>query len=141
MKILLASTVILLACTLCPAQDKAITVWPKGVPPGDIKQHLDFGDHILFISHRDKSGRVEVHQNKADVMVIQSGTATFVSGGEIVDPVTTAPHELQGSSIRGGVKRTVGPGDVIEVPVGLPHQFLLAPGTQITYLVVKIVKQ
>lgn len=140
MKIFLASLVLFLACAPSPAQDKTITVWPKGVPPGDITQHLDFGDHILFISHRDKSGRVEVHQNKADVMVIQSGTATFVSGGEVIDPVKTAPNEIQGSSLRGGVGRTVGPGDVIEVPVGLPHQFLLAPGDQITYLVVKVVK-
>jgi mannose-6-phosphate isomerase-like protein (cupin superfamily) len=141
MKTFLASLALFLACASSPAQNKTITVWPKGVPPGDIKQHLDFGDHILFISHRETSGRVEVHLKKADVMVIQSGTATFVSGGEVVDPVKTAPDELQGASLRGGVERSVSPGDVIEVPVGLPHQFLLAPGSQITYLVVKIVKQ
>lgn len=141
MRLFLACFALLLACASSPAQDKTITVWPKGVPPGDITQHADFGNHILSISHRDKSGRVEVHQNKADVLVIQSGTAKFVSGGEVIDPVKTAPNELQGSSIRGGVERTVGPGDVIEVPVGLPHQFLLAPGAQITYLVVKVVQQ
>jgi mannose-6-phosphate isomerase-like protein (cupin superfamily) len=140
MKTLLASLAVVLACAPATAQDKTITLWPKGVPPGGITQRADFGDHIIFISHRDKSGRVEVHQNKADVMVIQSGSATFVSGGEVLDPVKTAPDEIQGSSLRGGVGRTVGPGDVIEVPVGLPHQFLLAPGEQITYLVVKVVK-
>jgi hypothetical protein len=30
---------------------------------------------------------------------------------------------------------------VIEIPPGVPHQFLLAPGTQITYLVVKVIKR
>jgi len=29
---------------------------------------------------------------------------------------------------------------VIEIPAGVPHQFFIAPGTQITYLVVKVVK-
>lgn len=140
MKMFFASLTVLLACAAAPAQNKSITVWPKGVPPGGITQRADFGDHIIFISHRDKSGRVEVHQNKADVMVIQSGSATFVAGGQVIDPVKSAPDEIQGSSLHGGVGRTVSAGDVIEVPVGLPHQFLLAPGEQITYLVVKVVK-
>ena len=121
-------------------QTPGITVWPKGVPPEGITQKADFGDHILSISHREHSGRVEIHQNKADVIVIQSGTATLVSGGVPVDLVRTAPNELQGSSIKRGVSRTVKPGDIIEIPVGVPHQFLLTPGTQITYLVVKVVK-
>jgi mannose-6-phosphate isomerase-like protein (cupin superfamily) len=140
MKALLLSFALLLAAPWARSQDKTITVWPKGVPPGGITEKADFGDHILSISHRDKSGRVEVHQNKADVLVIQSGTATFVCGGQVEDPVQTAPGEIQGSLIHGGTGRTVGPGDVIEVPAGLPHQFLLAPGGHITYLVVKVVK-
>jgi mannose-6-phosphate isomerase-like protein (cupin superfamily) len=73
-------------------------------------------------------------------MVIQSGTATLVFGGEVIDPAPTAPNEIQGSGIRDGQRRTVSPGDVIEIPAGLPHQFLLTPGTQITYLVVKVVQ-
>jgi mannose-6-phosphate isomerase-like protein (cupin superfamily) len=122
------------------AQGGSITVWPKGVPP-TAGARADFGDHTLSISHREGNGRVEVHQNKADVIVVQSGTATLVTGGEVVDPVTTGPNEIQGASIKGGVSRTVAVGDVIEIPAGVPHQFFIAPGTQITYLVVKVVKQ
>jgi mannose-6-phosphate isomerase-like protein (cupin superfamily) len=77
---------------------------------------------------------------KADVIVIQTGTATLVTGGEVIDPKDTGPNEIQGAGIKGGVKREVGPGDVIEIPAGVPHQFFIAPGTQITYLVVKVVK-
>ena len=132
----------LLGCSAAMAQDAGgITVWPKGVPPGGIKERADFGDHLLEISHRESDGRVELHKVKADVMVIQTGTATLVTGGEVIDPVTTGPNEIQGSGIKGGVKHAVGPGDVIEIPAGVPHQFLLAPGTQITYLVVKVVKR
>jgi mannose-6-phosphate isomerase-like protein (cupin superfamily) len=121
--------------------DGGITVWPKGVPPGGITQKADFGDYLLEISHREVSGKVEVHQVKADVIVIQTGTATLVTGGDVIDPTPTAPNEIQGSSIKGGVSRQVGPGDIIEIPPGVPHQFLLATGTQITYLVVKEIKK
>jgi mannose-6-phosphate isomerase-like protein (cupin superfamily) len=130
-----------LASTSAFAQSNSITVWSKGVPPGGITQKADFGNHILSISHRIANGRAELHKTKADVMIIQSGTATLVSGGEVIDPVVTAPNEIQGSGIKGGEKRTVGPGDAIEIPVGVPHQFFLAPGTQITYLLVKIINR
>jgi mannose-6-phosphate isomerase-like protein (cupin superfamily) len=95
----------------------------------------------MAIAHREVNGRVEVHQNKADVIVVQPGSATLVTGGEVVDPVTTAPNEIQGSSIQGGATRTVGVGGVIEIPAGVPHQFFIEPGGQITYLIVKVVRK
>lgn len=132
-----------LGCSVAAAQapDGGITLWPKGMPPGGIAVRADFGDHLLEISHREVSGKVEQHQVKADVIVIQTGTATLITGGEMLDPTPTGPNELQGTSIRGGVKHDVGPGDVIEIPPGVPHQFILAPGTQITYLVVKVIRK
>jgi mannose-6-phosphate isomerase-like protein (cupin superfamily) len=141
MRILGLTLAMAMGCTTAWAQDGGITVWPKGVPPGGITQKADFGDHLLEISHREVSGKVEVHQVKADVIVIQTGTATLVTGGDVIDPTPTGPNEIQGTSVKGGVSRQIGPGDVIEIPPGVPHQFLLAPGTQITYLVVKVVKK
>ena len=122
------------------ASGGGITVWKNGVPPGGLTQKAEFGDHLLEISHRETSGQAELHKIKADVMVIQQGRATLLTGGEVMDPKDTEPNEIRGSGIKGGVKHDVGPGDVIEIPAGVPHQFLLAPGTQITYLVVKVVK-
>jgi mannose-6-phosphate isomerase-like protein (cupin superfamily) len=127
-------------CSAVLAQDGGITVWPKGMPPGGIKERADFGDHLLEISHREVDGKCELHKVKADVIVIQTGTATLVTGGEVINPKDTGANEIQGSGIKGGVTRTVAPGDVIEIPAGVPHQFFLAPGAQITYLVVKVVK-
>jgi mannose-6-phosphate isomerase-like protein (cupin superfamily) len=122
-------------------QDGGITIWPKGVPPAGTTR-AKFGDtHAMMISHRVVTGRVEVHQAVADVVVVQSGTATLVTGGEVVDPLTTGPNEIGGSSIKGGVSRTVSAGDVYEIPAGVPHQYLLAPGGQITCLLVKVMKQ
>jgi hypothetical protein len=129
-----------LLCSTAWAQDGGITVWPKGIPPVGTPR-ADFGDHNMAISHREVNGRVEVHQNKADVIVVQTGSATLVTGGEVVDPVTTGPNEIQGSSIKGGAKRVLGVGDVVEIPAGVPHQFFIEPGGQITYLIVKTVRK
>jgi mannose-6-phosphate isomerase-like protein (cupin superfamily) len=67
-------------------------------------------------------------------MIVQSGEATLVVGNDIVDAKNTSPTEVRGSSIRNGIERKVSAGDVINMPAGLPHQFLLEPGKQITYI-------
>jgi mannose-6-phosphate isomerase-like protein (cupin superfamily) len=140
MRLSLLLLALVLPSTAVLAQSGTITVWPNGVPPGGISQKADFGNHLLEIMHREKDGRAELHKTKVDVMVIQAGSATLVYGGKVIDPAPTAPNEIQGSGIEGGQRRSVSPGDIIQIPAGLPHQFLLAPGTQITYLVVKVVQ-
>jgi len=122
-----------------PPANNEVLFWPHGVPPEGIDHKDTFANHGLQISHRDKSGNVEVHLTKTDVMVIQSGTATLLYGGEGVGMHTTLPNELQGTSLTGAASRRVSAGDVIHIPTGVPHQFILAPGETITYLVVKIV--
>jgi hypothetical protein len=67
-------------------------------------------------------------------MIVQSGEATLVVGTDIVDAKNTSPTEIRGTSIRNGMERKVSAGDVINMPAGLPHQFLLEPGKQITYI-------
>jgi len=142
MKLILMG-VLALAASVSVAQQavatSGVTLWQKGIPRQGIGQKDDYGNHIVSISHREKNGFVEVHETKADVMIIQSGTATLVVGGKVLNLHRTEPNELQGSGIEGGQKFEVGPGDVIHIPIGVPHQYLLKPGTQITYLLVKIV--
>lgn len=125
--------------TAYPAAGTSVVIWPNGVPPQGLTHKEDFGNHAISISHREKDGRAELHETKADVLVIQSGEATLVYGGQVIDPKPTLPNEIQGSGIKGGITKTVKTGDVIHIPVGVPHQFLLAPGKQITYLVVKVI--
>jgi mannose-6-phosphate isomerase-like protein (cupin superfamily) len=102
---------------------------------------VGFGDFTVFEAHRDGNGRVEVHQTTADLMVVQSGGATLVTGGEVVDPVQTGPSEIGGSAIKGGVSRVLAVGDVVEIPPGVPHQYFIEKGGQITYLLVKVPKK
>jgi quercetin dioxygenase-like cupin family protein len=43
-----------------------------------------------------------------------------------------------GSSVRGGVEKRLKAGDVLHIPAKTPHQMLVEPGQQVTYMVVKI---
>jgi len=97
-----------------------------------------YGNHNFLMAHREGSGEAELHETQADVMVVESGEATLVVGGTVVDPKTTAPHEIRGPSIKGGEKKSLAAGDVVHIPVKVPHQMLVESGKQITYFVVKI---
>jgi uncharacterized RmlC-like cupin family protein len=116
----------------------AVTIWPHGVSPLGIQHKENFGNHGLSITVHNQSGIAEVHQATADVMIVQSGEATLVYGGQVIDPHATAPHEIRGPGIRNGTSVHVSAGDVIHFAAGVPHQWLVAPGHQITYLVVRV---
>jgi hypothetical protein len=45
--------------TLAFAQTGGITIWPKGMPLGGIKERAHFGDHLLEISHCEVDGNCE----------------------------------------------------------------------------------
>jgi mannose-6-phosphate isomerase-like protein (cupin superfamily) len=116
------------------AEPPGYVVWPKGLPPKGSPQKIQFGHHSWSLAHREKSGVVESHGTRTIVMIVQSGEATLVVGTDVVDAQNTSPTEVRGTSIREGIERKVSAGDVINMPAGLPHQFLLEPGKQITYI-------
>jgi len=97
-----------------------------------------YGNHSFLIAHREGSGEAELHETQNDVMVVESGEATLVAGGSVVDARNTAPHEIRGPAIRGGERQELAAGDIAHIPANTPHQMLVAPGKQITYFVVKI---
>jgi mannose-6-phosphate isomerase-like protein (cupin superfamily) len=132
---------LLFGLTLMPllaVDPPGFVIWPKGAPPD--KQGAKFDNHALSVSHRDKNGVPELHEKKADIFVIQSGEAALLVGGEVVGRETTGPGEIRGTSIKDGVKKKVSVGDVVHIPAGIPHQFFVEPGKQITYFVVKVDK-
>jgi mannose-6-phosphate isomerase-like protein (cupin superfamily) len=97
-----------------------------------------YGNHSFLVAHREGSGEAELHETQSDVMVIESGAATLIVGGTVVDPRTSAPHEIRGPSIRGGEKIALAAGDVVHIPIRTAHQMLVDSGKQVTYFVVKI---
>lgn len=97
-----------------------------------------YDNHLMGISHREGDGRAELHETQADIMVVESGAATLVVGGTMVAPKMVKPHEIRGSSIEGGEIKQLVVGDVVHIPAKVPHQLKIAPGTEFTYLVVKV---
>lgn len=92
--------------------------------------------YMVHASHRDKAGMVEVHEKDADIIYVLEGSATLVTGGEIVGGKVIAPGEIRGTEVKGGETRTIAKGDVIIVPAGTPHWFKEVPGP-LNYYVVK----
>ncbi len=108
--------------------------------PDDHKVRLDrvanWGNHSLLAIRREGDGEAEVHDTQVDVIFVRSGEGTLVLGGTVVEPRTTAPGEVRGKSITGGVNKKMSAGDVIHVPAKIPHQMLVPK--QITFEVVKV---
>jgi mannose-6-phosphate isomerase-like protein (cupin superfamily) len=102
------------------------------------QQLVSVATHLIQLSYREASGEAEVHESVADVFVVQSGRATLAVGGKVVNGKTTAAGEIRGSSIDGAQLKELGPGDVVSIPAGTPHQVLMKTGTKLSYLVVKV---
>jgi mannose-6-phosphate isomerase-like protein (cupin superfamily) len=99
---------------------------------------VDYGSYKLQLSVRTASGGAEVHAHWDDVMMVEQGAATLITGGTVVGGKTDADGETHGLKIEGGQTQTLAPGDMVTVRAGTPHQIMLAPGTVYGAVVVKI---
>ena len=98
----------------------------------------DYKSHAIKFSARTKSGGAEVHQHFDDIMIVEKGSATLITGGTVVNPQTHADGEITGTGIAAGHVQTVSEGDIIHVPAGTPHQLMLRDGTDYRALVIKV---
>jgi uncharacterized protein GlcG (DUF336 family) len=90
-------------------------------------------------SRRDGPGEAEIHLLETDIFYVLEGSATVVTGGEIVGGTHIDAHEIRGASIRGGVTHDLAPGDVLTIPRGIPHWFK-SVATPFRYYVVKSIE-
>ena len=116
-----------------------ITARAKSAKLDQNKAGLDragnWGNHSLLIVRREGDGAVEIHETQVDVITVVSGEGTLIVGGTMVDGKTTAPNEIRGKSINGGVRKAMAAGDVIHIPAKVPHQMLVPKS-----LIVQVVK-
>jgi mannose-6-phosphate isomerase-like protein (cupin superfamily) len=103
-----------------------VATWPVPTGPGT----------TLLVAHRDADGLVEVHKRLNDEFVVQAGHATVLVGGKVEGNKETAPGEWRGGKVTGAKAYALGPGDVLWIPAGAPHQ-VLAPKGGFTYLAFK----
>ena len=98
----------------------------------------DFPNELFMLAHREADGQPELHETQADVFVVESGSATLVVGGTLVNAETTAPHEKRNGTIQGGTRQKLSTGDIVRIPANMPHQLVLDGAQEFTYFVVKI---
>jgi len=100
---------------------------------------LDGSDrnYMVHTSRRDKPGMAEIHKLDTDIIYVMEGTATFVTGGTVMDGKETAPDEVRGQGIQGGDTRRLSKGEVIIVPHNTPHWFKEVDG-QFLYYTIKV---
>src|SRR5436309_7751333 len=123
---------------------------PDGVMDQQIRV-VDIGTYNVAVGvlHRAAHARQTAisHAQVTEVYHIIDGSGTFVTGGEMIDP-TPSPADgttvkilvgpsTNGTAIRGGQSRKIGPGDVIVIPPGVPHWFS-AVESDMNYLVVRV---
>jgi mannose-6-phosphate isomerase-like protein (cupin superfamily) len=162
MRLLLAVT---LAATLCATAASA------GDPDGfgmwtvadfqahekalDQKVHADhsaretlgaYGNHRVRLIHRVGTGAPEFHADYVDLWVVESGHATLVVGGTLIDAKSTGGEgemrgEMSGTGIDGGERHEISAGDMIHIPAKTPHQALVPAGGEVTYVRVMIPAQ
>ena len=138
----LAAAALLLAASAF-AEDKASGV--RYYPAADVTAAFAKGavlfdgsggaNYMIHASRREKPGMAELHVKDADLIYVMEGSATFVTGGSVVDGKTVAPDEIRGASIKDGHIRHLVRGDVIIVPKGTPHQFAETTNPFLYYVV------
>jgi mannose-6-phosphate isomerase-like protein (cupin superfamily) len=85
---------------------------------------LEGGSHSINVRIVKESDAPLVHAMSADIWVVTAGTATAVTGGELVDPQKRPnSDDAAGSAIRGGAEQPLKAGDVLYVPMGVAHGF------------------
>ena len=119
--------------------DKVAAAFQKGaVLVGENENMMHSArNYMVHASHREKPGVAEIHELDTDIVYVLKGAATLVTGGTAVAPMTVAPYELRGPTIRNGETQKLTPGDVVIIPNGVPHWFQEVDGA-FDYYVVKV---
>lgn len=92
-------------------------------------------NYMIHTSRRVAPGMAEVHARDTDLIYVLEGSATFVTGGRVLDGKPTAPDEVRGTAIADGETRTLSKGDVIIIPAGTPHWFKDVRGPVLYYTI------
>ena len=98
----------------------------------------DYGDHRFRLLYRDADGFPEQHDKIVDVVMVQSGEGTLVMGGTMNGKKgSAATGEYTGTRLEGGQLHPLVAGDIVHIPAGIPHSFLVPAGKHITYVLLK----
>jgi mannose-6-phosphate isomerase-like protein (cupin superfamily) len=103
-----------------------------------VQQLADYPNEAVMLARRKADGQVEWHETQVDVIIVQSGSATLVVGGTMVNEQTVAPHEKRNGTIEGGARVKLSAGDIVRIPPRTPHQLVLDGAKEFDYTVIKV---
>jgi|TARA_B110000438_G_scaffold182335_1_gene174258 mannose-6-phosphate isomerase-like protein (cupin superfamily) len=89
--------------------------------------------HRFRFIRRDRDGAPEQHDNIEDYVYVQSGQGVILVGGQMLGRTGDL-----GTEIIGGSRYSVGAGDVLRIPAGVPHAYLPESGEHLTYVLVRV---
>jgi len=99
----------------------------------------DYGDHRFRLLFRDADGLPEQHDKIVDVVIVHSGEGALMVGGTMSGKKGNATTgEYLGAALTGGEVHPLAAGDIVHVPAGIPHSFLVPAGKHITYVLLKL---
>jgi mannose-6-phosphate isomerase-like protein (cupin superfamily) len=100
----------------------------KDNAPTTTENILRIAPYQASLEYRAAVGPAAVHEKEAEFFYVIDGSATMVTGGNLVDGKRNGDN-LTGPSIEGGTSRSVAKGDFIVVPENTPHWFSAINGT------------
>jgi hypothetical protein len=98
----------------------------------------DYEGHTAYVVHREGTGLAEAHKTMGHMIYVISGEAVVVVGGMMISPRKADDETTLGVSVEGGQAKEVAAGDLVHIPYGAPHFFKLAPGAQVTYVMLNL---
>ena len=100
-------------------------------------------NHYMSIVHRGGNSWAESHDQKTDFYIMLEGSGTLLLGGKMADAIQAdgRPGEWRAPRIENPRRVEARKGDLINIPVKTPHQWDLAPGESVTYVILKVVER
>ncbi len=100
-------------------------------------------NHYISILHRGGNSWAESHDQKADFYIMLEGTGTLLLGGTMVGAIQAdgRPGEWRAPRLDNPRRVKARKGGLINIPVKTPHQWDLAEGESVTYVILKVVER
>ncbi len=100
---------------------QALNAKAQGVDGAASVKLDEYPQHYTMVALRHKNGGAEVHEDYADVFIVEQGRATLVTGGTVQDGKTVSQGEIRGASVQNGDRTSLSEGDIVHIPAGVPH--------------------
>lgn len=106
--------------------------------PGVREKFVNEKSHYSFFVHKEQGQPAESHATVAEFWIVMGGEAKVQTGGTMGVTTTKSPGELTSDTLEGGTTYTLKKGDVVYIPVGVPHRVLVEPGQKLDFLMLKV---